>query len=507
MSAELSRSDLSRSPLIHWCVVVAAISAIAAGVSIALYQLLPVDGGWYSYAGYALSVGRGGFDHQRSIDFVMSGHGVRAAFPYNTATTLRAIYSAGWFETVGVSLLSIRLLTLLEYLLLLISAWVLYRSFFRVRWVAVLALLLLMTDKSIMFGAGADFRPDLALAAAATCLYVLLRGQPVNPRTVSLVLLVGTITASIHTTSPIPLCYVLTAAFVESAISNATDRSRRLALVGVAGLWCIVVFFYSPGILEYLVGGSVGADKSVDISARIAEQWAGGLGSLANKEIVRWYSHFLVTNLPQLIVFALAGGVSIFVLRNAAFTERLVGPLAGLCAAILFTLLFDPHGTESHILPLLPFLPLVLVVFEESLLKIGRHVLAGAVLASAGGSTLMAFRLAGQAEGAGVSNRSITEALAELTSGPELTLVAGGTEFWPYFPANQNVVILDRSRRPQEFEKVHGLPIRGVDLIVAGTDHLHSGWQGVAAQMAREGRGQLLLFVPQRVLIFRVYKH
>ncbi len=500
----VSCADFQTSRLFRGCIVAAVVAVAAACIAISTYRPLPVDGGWYSYAGYAISLGRGGFDHQRSVDFVLSGQGLRAAFPYDTASSPRALYAAGWFNAIGAGLLSIRLLTLVEYLLLLSAAWLLYRSFFHERWIAVIALLLLMTDKSIVFGAGADFRPDLALAAAATFLYFLLRLWPVNSGTALLVVVVGAIAASIHSTAPIPLSFVLVAAFVEAALSNAEDRKRRLVLVSAVGAWCMVCFFAIPRIIESLLGGPVGAENAVDVPTRILESWEGGIVGMMSKELSRWSSHFLLTNLPQLVGFMSAVGIGFLSKHNVLVARRLIGPAAGLAAAVLFTLAFDPHTTESHILPLVPFLPLAFVAFEVSWRKHGHYFLAGTVLISAAATFAIALRVAVISEDAGLSNRKMTNELAALTSDARMTLVAGGTEFWPYFPTGSNVVLLDRTRRPEDFLRLHGIPISSVDLIVAGEDHLGFGWEDVVAKLRDEGRAEVLLSVPERVLVARV---
>jgi hypothetical protein len=467
----------------EWFPAATLFAVLATWGVIAVYIPLPVDGGWYSYSAYALAEGGNAYQNL-AREPLSSPVSITAFFPWDTGSSLRTVYAALWLSLAKPSLTSIRVLSLVEYALFIAAAGVLYRSY-GASWRRIVPILsLLALDKSILFGALADFRPDIPLGTASIVLLLCLRSEQRKIRVVGGCAF-GASASLLHATAPVPIACACIIGMLywwrkERRISTALIDSALIAVVA-AGM-----FFAKAALFRELLDQPSSTAGAVDIVARIRESWGRGASFLVTKELHRWRAHFLYVNLFQFF----AALVSLLVALRTLVLRRVTAGadvMLGILAGAVMLLAGDPHVAEAHVIPLLPFLllPLAAEVHAES-----QRVFRGLGVLALGSLVLTAamdVRNVRRAIADGYSNPRAAKALAEITRINPTAEIAGGTELWPVFPASARVTLLDRTRKLPEFREKHGVPIEAVDFIIVGPDQRGYGWALLTAELVEKG--------------------
>lgn len=494
---EAHRAERNDPPYVgvRVCLVLSILSALALAYAITRYRLLPVDGGWYSYPAFALSLGREVFAHQMGLASAEGLEGLRALFLWDTAASVRTLYGSVWYRLFGGSFLTVQVLSLAELCALFASAHLLYRNFFQTRWLATLALLLIVTDVGIAMEAASDSRPDLALTAAACFLYVLMRRKP-SPATLALSVIVAAATATIHLTSPIPIAFVLVSSATDAWRSGPGERRSRLGLVSIVSVVAVAAFFLRQPIFHAAFNAPPDIADPVEVTGRIFSAWSEGPIALLAKELIRWRVHFFVSNAPQFAALVVAIVAIALSARRAVLPERLFGPLLGLVAAVCASTVLNPHGTDAHILPLVPFTWLLLVPLEQIRPESSRRLIVSLVVASSLISFAQAARMISVHRAAGVSNAWLADQLAQITIEDRTHVIVGGTEFWPYFPTGRDVILLDQTRDPDRLASVSGVSWSDVHAIAAPEDYQDAGWRRRIHELAELGAVTLVADAP-----------
>ena len=495
-------TSVSAGRLYRVGLVGSALVAIALIAVLVIYQPLPADGGWYSYPAFALSLGRNGYEQWLPVDTLLQAGGLRAVFEWDTTSSTRTLIMAAWFRVIGHSLLSVRLLAVAELAALLCAAHLMYRRHFGASVFAGLCTLLLLHDKNLLAGAS-DARPDIALAALACMLYLVLQRRTVSAGTVFQAIALAALAATLHLTSPIPLAFVFTAAFVDAWLDEAAVRRARIALITGTVLVAAVAFLVSDRALGVLLDRPAQLGHSFDLVTRIVDGWRGGVLALAQKEVQRWLNHYFLSNATELLAVALGLAAAIG-FRSRGIPTALKATLAGLAAAVVVTAAFDPHISESHILPLVPFTILLLQPLQRFRPWRVIGAMAGLLTVATLLSGVLAWRIAREAQSIGFSNQRLTSELTALTRGDSPSVVIGGAELWPYFGTDDSVVLLDLTRNPLQVSDAAGFS--RARFIVATADYLSWGWDRHVQEMVSAGRATIRYYAPGRVLIAELHQ-
>lgn len=490
MNSPLHHESLPRwrSRAITLLIAATCIAAMASFVVVVAYLPLPVDGGWYSYPAYALSHAMNAYTNLHPPASPTDVHGIEAVFPWATAGSTRTLYAAGWIYSFGSSINSLRALSLLEYAALLFGFALVLRSYGADRNISVICVSLLALDKSIQFGALADFRPDIALGATSLFALAFLRSE----RTTVRVLLGGALcllAATIHSTAPVFLSCVFSAAFLYWALER---QSPRIALWQIApiGLLAAVLFLLSNSIFSALLHRPATFRGEVDVVARILDSWNRGPAFLLRKELVRWRAHFLFSNLPQLAAVGAGAVLSGRLLIARATRAKGAVLLLPLAVSVGMLLILDPHSAEAHVVPLLPFL-LLPATDPRAVEGRVRRAFYWSAAASALLSLALSARKVASARSTGFSNARLASELRSASNPNGLTVVAGGTELWPYFHERARVLILDRTRNPARFQAMNGIEMNRTDLVVIGADQIGYGWRTLADAWVNSGNARI----------------
>lgn len=462
-----------------------------------IWRVVNMDGGWYSYPGYAMSQGRDPDENLLPPDRLpLATPGVRSLFPWENRSFLLTGIDWAWFTLAGHGEESIVAYGVLQWLALAaLVGWAVNRATAN-RWAAGAAALAALSDVKLIYESLADLRPDIPLAliaVASLCCFIDFRKRRSPASFVAAAVLIALLPL-VHTTGVVPAAMMLTCIAVSALISSNGRLAKRymLACATVAAA-TVAVFILRKPILDVLIPTRVPlADQLTgrhDLPAMLLGMAHRGLAWKLAQERGRWMDYFVGGNLPQL-VFLLAG---LFALLRAAWrrgpqmAERLWLPAGWLAGALTLTVT-DPHFVSTHLIPLVA-LGYVTAGIGWALLLAGHEavprrqwVLALAVLAFLG----LGLR-AGQASfdvyqgiHQGVSRSAVRSLLAKVFPGKGVTWAVGPTSIWLYVPDGGTPVIVDERSDPGI---VNTALWQRMSVLVIDSDFLKWGW----GRVAREG--------------------
>jgi hypothetical protein len=465
-----------------------AVMALAIGLIIAtcvfgagrvIWRVISMDGGWYSYPGYALSEGRDPDENLLPPEHLsLAAPGVRSLFPWENRSFLLTRIDWAWFDLAGHGQASIVTFGVLQWLALaaLVGWGVLCAT--GSRWAAGAAALAASSDVQLVYESLADLRPDVPLALigiAALCFLVnyLRRRSPVS------FIACGFLTALlplVHTTGVMPAAMMLTCVAM-SALIPRDGRPSKPYMLACAMLVAVTlaVFIFRKPIADVLIPTQVPLADQLpgrhDLPAMVLGMAHRGVGWKLAQERQRWTSYFLGGNVPQLL-FLLTGLIALlraaWRLRSemAAWLLLPAGWLAGIVVltGVGWSLLLDRR------------LPVVRT----------QGVLALAVLAflCLGLRTAQAAVDIDQGIHQGVSRAAVSRMLTKVFPGTGVTWAVGPTSIWMYVPQSGRTVIVDQRSDPGI---VRTALWRRISILVIDTDFLKWGWGGIARQGVAAG--------------------
>jgi Dolichyl-phosphate-mannose-protein mannosyltransferase len=467
------------------------------GAGRVVWRVISMDGGWYSYPGYALSQGRDPDENLLPPDQLsLATPGVRSLFPWENRSFLVTDIDRAWFDLAGHGDASIAAFGVLQWLALAaLVGWAVNRATGN-RWAAGAAALAALSDVNLIYESLADLRPDIPLAligVGSLCFLInfLKRRSPVNFIVSGLLI---ALLPLIHTTGVMPAAMMLTCVAVSALIPTGGRLSKpyMLACVTLVAV-TLGVFILRKPIADVLiptkVSAAVQATGRHDLPAMLLGMAHRGVAWKLAQERQRWTTYFLAGNLPQLL-FLLTGLIALLRaawLRRSEMAERLWLP-AGWLAGIAVITVTDPHFVSTHLIPLVAMgyvmagVGWALLLDDRQAVLRTQGMLALAVLACLGLGlrTAQASFDVYQGIHQGVSRASVRRLLVKAFPGTGVTWAVGPTSIWMYVPQSGRTVIVDDRSDPGIVKTALW---QRMSLLVIDTDFLKWGW----GRIAREG--------------------
>lgn len=450
---------------------------------------LGIDGGWYSYPGYALSMGRDPSENLSSLAAVREiPDSVRALFNYELRSFLIVPIYAAWFKVAGTSMVSLKIFGMLQWLLagaLVVAA---VHAATGKRIIAYVAGLAAISDTWLISQSMSDLRPDVPNAIGAiACACALLQFERTR-RARWLVLATGATfaLALLHLTSVLALTFISMLALVlaSSPRQGSTRRIEFLIIPLVAG----IAFVWRQPIMDIMVPTQFIAAQEAPYRDDL---WAAFLGIVRNGiaakvafELDRWTDYFLIANVAQLLFIGVGATGLVAAWRNR--TDHL--PLAFLVAAAVtvpVAIIIDPTQTRGHLLPLACLayvgagLGLAAALDSPRATRTVRAVAAIGVLAVA-----LRFAFAAdliyQHSSAGVSNKNVVRFMTDVLEPNSHHMIIAPTYLWPYVRTTGSVVLIEPGSRlwPAEDERWEF-----VSKVIVDRDFDQRGWKKFSTRM------------------------
>ena len=471
------------------------------GAGRVLWRVISMDGGWYSYPGYALSQGRDPDENLLPPDRLpLATPGVRSLFPWENRSFLLTDIDRAWFELAGHGQGSIVAFGVLQWLALAaLVGWAVERATGN-PWAAGAAALAALSDVKLIYESLADLRPDIPLAVigvGSLCFLVnfLRRRSPVSFIACGLLI---ALLPLVHTTGVMPAAMMLTCVAVSALIRVDGRLSRRYMLAcATLAAATLAIFVFRKPIMDVLIPTKVPlADQLAgrhDLPAMLVGMAHRGVGWKLAQERQRWTRYFLAGNLPQLL-FLLTGLSALLRAgwqRRSQMAERLWLP-AGWLAGIAVLTVTDPHFVSTHLIPLVAMGYVMAGVGWALLLDDGQPmvatqgVVALAVLAflCLGLRTAQAAVDVDQGIHQGVSRAAVRRLVAKVFPGTGVTWAVGPTSIWMYVPQSGRTVIVDDRSDPGI---VRTALWRRMSVLVIDSDFLQWGWGKIARQGVAAG--------------------
>jgi hypothetical protein len=443
------------------------------------YSALGCDGGWYSYPGLELAQ-RGtlggnlcGPADQANLP------GISACYGFATHPSIRVFYTALAFRCLSSSIYTIRLLSLLEWAMLIAAMYFAIACCVDEPIWRLPLLAIFINDKTVLLEAAGDYRPDIAVAVVAVLLIVLAHKRQTTT-TVTCMLALSVIISLVHSTAVVPFIGVL--AYV-ATIRYTTARHIAAALrLPIAMMVAFGLPFLGGGqvLFSTLLSPCTPDSGGSRLGNEVRAMWHAGLGPMVTKEVSRWSVYFFVTNLAALLVLAVGVGL---VIRNGrsylARSLQVRALLIAITSMIMVLFVLDPHRTDVHAIPVAPFFYLLLATQVERAAKLRglwRHSLLAIAVVAGGFSSALTAKLWIQGHASGYNVRSIRELLRNVSGATSSkTVILGPVEIFPFLTTNGKYLIVDNARSGENLEALGGvLPL--VTHVVLNGDYESYGW-------------------------------
>jgi hypothetical protein len=467
------------------------------GAGRVLWRIISMDGGWYSYPGYALSQGRDPDENLLPPDRLsLATPGVRSLFPWENRSFLLTDIDWAWFELAGHGEGSIVAFGVLQWLALAaLVGWAVQRATGN-PWAAGAAGVAALSDVKLIYESLADLRPDIPLAligVGSLCFFLafLRRRSPLS--FIACGILVALLPL-VHTTGVMPAAMMLTCVALSSLIPVDGHLSKRYMLACATLIAAtLAIFVLRKPIMDVVIPTRVSLAEQMagrhDLPAMLVGMVHRGVGWKLARERQRWTSYFLAGNLPQLF-FLLTGMVAL--LRSAwRRRERLCLP-AGWLAGIAVLTATDPHFVSTHLIPLIAMgyvmagVGWALLLDERKPLVATQGVVALAVLAflCLGLRTAQASVDVEEGIHQGVSRDAVHRLVTKTFPGTGTTWAVAPTSIWMYVPQSGRTVLVDDRSDPG----IIRTPLwRRMSVLVIDSDFLQWGWGKIARQGVAAG--------------------
>jgi len=453
------------------------------------YKGLGSDGGWYSYPALSLSRGGSAVENLETIGKLESTEGVKTLFGFKTYASVRTLYTMLWFKYVSRSIYFLKILSLVELLALFTCVYFLIRKFCTDKTVAIILLALFINDKNLILNAAGDFRPDNILACFACLTFLALIPKE---KAISLISAVcsGCLLMLIHPTAAVPFACITGFFIFQNIFSKrfSLKDNYKYVIFGICG---VLVFMYRGVIFEnlFLTGSEIQLAEGANLREGLFRALGEGLPSILSKEIYRWKTYFFISNAAQLIVLVIA--LALFFRQPRSLILRDKTGLAILSSIILGFILFavlDPHRSDMHVIPIIPFFFVMLSHTMKSCRKNVTYIILGLVCFSILSSTALAGKIIIRGKRSGYNIRTASIALNEIFRDKNHEyMIAGPAEIWPFIEEDKNVLIIDKTRTGQGFNMLEPV-IDSIDYLVVNRDYSRYRWEERFLQHFQEKR-------------------
>ena len=460
-------------------------------VTYAWFVPLATDGGWYSYPGYALAMGRDPAENLLTLDAIKAvPESVRAIFAYELRSFLIVPFHATWFTLAGTSLLSLKVFGLVQWVLLAALVVLTVRYVTGARTAAYVAGLATLSDSWVISQAIGDLRPDVPNALAATlCMLALLRYQKTSQWWwLALGVSTAVALALLHLTSILALTFLSTFALALVVMREQGARWRfELALVPACAF--LAVLFRQP-IMDLVVPTQL---RTADVLPYRDDLWAAwqsvvamGVWGKALFEADRWFDYFFLTNITQLLFIGLgAAGLAVASRRVEDRVSR-----AFLWAALVSVpvmMIIDPTHTRGHLVPLASLayvgagIGLAELLRSRFAIPAGHGVVVIGVIALALRTVLAADMVRSHGQH-GISNPNVVQFMADVIDPESHHVVIAPTFLWPYVDKGSSVVMIEPGSRLWHSQDERW---QMVSKVIIDRDFRRRGWGEFSAQMER----------------------
>ena len=444
------------------------------------YRELGCDGGWYSYPALALSKGGSPTENHKSVEELKSVEGVTAKFGFKTYKSIRTLYTTLWFQYVSQNIYMLKLLSLLELLVTVLLAYFLIRAFCHDRFTALILTSIFANGKPLLLSAGGDFRPDNILAAFTCVTFLaLLRARSLSGYLPAF--LISALMILVHVTAVIPFICLIAFFFVYR-LAGGAYKSKNLLMLTFLAIATAGVFLFRHAIFDFLfLAGNRTGEFSSGATWKISNMYEAGIGHIVAKEMQRWRSYFLFSNVSELLVVLIA--IALYIKKAVSSLERDTRGLAFIitvAAGLFLYAALNPHSRGFHAIPMSP----IFFGFLAYQLVNGRlqpraitALLAGLCILAGLSSIGVGAKILVNGKSSGYNIQKVYETLNRVTSETdEQKIIIGPTEIWPFFKKESDVVLVDNTRDGNRLESLE--PIIGeVDFVILNKDYLGHGWK------------------------------
>lgn len=476
-----------------WLVAGIVLASCVLAFSYATWWVMRVDGGWYSYPGYAMSEGRDpGENMLAPEDLPIQTAGLRSVFHWENRSFLVTRLYWAWFSIAGHGQTSLVLLGLLEWFGLAgLVALVIYQST-RSRWAAAASAIIALSDSSLIRECLSDLRPDMPIGLVALgSLWFLIRFA--QGRALSDILACGLLLALlplIHTTGVLPMAMLLTCiGLLGLASVHGAKRSSGVLLCAAVILGALAVFALRQPILDVLVPTHVPLSLELtgrhDLIESLREMYGHGLAWKAREELHRWTSYFLPGNLGQFLFLCSGLIVLATKTRQSAPSQTIKRMLLlGWIVGMLSLTLLDSHFTFAHLIPLVCLGYALAGIGWAGVFQVAREdgglrwvpTLFAIVVITLGLKVAQAANVLNKGMHEGVSRQAVRALLEQALPAQGVTWVIAPTSVWLYAPSGGTPVLIDRREDTSALKSAIG---KRVSVLIVDSDFLEFGWADV----------------------------
>ena len=474
--------------------ILVAFGVLAVSTTLAIvyawFVPLATDGGWYSYPGYALSMGRDPAENLLSLDAVGNDPpSVRALFGYELRSFLIVPVHAAWFTVAGTSLVSLKVFGALQWLGLAALVVLCVRRITGAPYAAYAAGLATLSDSWLISGSIADLRPDVPNAiAATTCALALLSYHKTGHWPWLVTAVVSTMAlALLHLTSVLALTF-LSALAMAFAIEREHGR-RRLELLLLPACALLMVIFRQP-IMDVIVPTTLPLADELPAREDLWVYWQGivsrGVWAKAVFEADRWFDYFFLTNFSQLLFIAFgAAGLGLAWRRSGESVAQAL--LLAALVAIPVVVVIDPSSTRGHLLPLACLAYVGAGIGVAAIQRSPLAKYAGPALIAIGITAVvlrgaLAANVVRSHAPQGVSNHGLVQFMAGVFEPESHHVVIAPTFLWPYINKGRSVVLVEPGSRLWPVEDQRW---QLVTKVIVDRDFRERGWSEFTARMER----------------------
>ena len=475
-------------------------TAVAVGVLLASAILavlhawfvpLGIDGGWYSYPGYALSMGRDPAENLLPVAAVYELPGsVRALFGYELRSFLIVPIYAAWFTVAGTSVLSLKIFGALQWMLLAATVGACVYVATNRRGVACAAALATLSDSWVISQSMTDLRPDIpnALAAVFCTLALLIYQRTTRLAWLAIATVLAMGLALVHLTSVIGLMFISTLALVLAVWPRDTGR-RHLELL-IVPIAAGAAFLLRQPIMDFVVPTKFLPTEELpfrdDLWALFQDIVRQGFSAKLMFELERWRDYFLIGNVTQLM-FIVVGVVALVITRQVRRDPVSAAFAVAAAVTIPMAMLIDPSSTRGHLAPLacLGYVAAGIGLAAALRSSLAPHAIRTVLvigIMAIGVRTAMAANLVRWHVTAGVSNPHLVRFMNEVLEPDSHQTVIAPTYLWPYAHRNGSVVLVEPGSQLWHPEDERW---QFVSKVIIDRDFGHRGWSEFSARMER----------------------